>query len=69
MILFPINSLALWTTFLEVVFKESSHVSNYCFLYFLANDKNSYPLTYFLAVGSIEYCHIAKLEERFISLY
>ena len=49
-VLFPINSpvasVALWTTFLEAVFKEFSPVSNNCFLYllekFLANDKNPY---------------------------
>ena len=45
----------LWATFLEVVFKESSPISNNCFLYFLANNKNPYPLTYFLFLGSVEY--------------
>ena len=50
-ILFSINSRALWTTFLE----------DHCFLCFLANDKNTYPLTYFLVLGSIEY--------RCISIY
>ena len=69
--LFPESSPALWTTFLEPVFKESSPVSNNCFiiLYFLTNDKNPYPLTYFLALGSVEYCYIAILEERVISIY
>ena len=40
--------------FLEAVFKAYSPVSNNCFLYFLENDKNPYPLTYFLVLGSIE---------------
>ena len=39
------------------------------FFNFLASDKNPYPLTYFFVFGSIEYCHIAKLEERVISIY
>ena len=39
-ILFPKNSPVLWPTFLEIVFKEYSPVSNNYFLYFLANDKN-----------------------------
>ena len=58
-ILFPINSPALWTTFLEPVFKESSPVSKNCFLYFLVNDKNPSPLNYFLVLGSIEYRRIS----------
>ena len=58
-ILFPKNSPALWTTFLEAVFKESIPVSNNYVLYFLGNDKNPYPLTYFLVLGSNEYCHIS----------
>ena len=62
-ILFPINLPVLWTTFSEAVFKESSPVSYNCFLYlldtFLVNDKNSYRLTYFLVVGSTEYCVIS----------
>ena len=45
--------------FLEAVFKESSPVSNTCFLYFLANDKNPCSLKYFLVLGSIEYRLIA----------
>ena len=53
-ILFPKNSLVLWTTFLEVVFKRPGPASNKCSLYPLANDKNPYPLTYFFALGSIE---------------
>ena len=32
---------------LEAVFSASSPVSNNCFLYFLANNKNPYPLTCF----------------------
>ena len=54
-ILFPINSFTLWTSFLEGVFTTSGPVSNNCFLNFLVNDKNPYLLTYFLALGSIEY--------------
>ena len=65
-ILFSINSLvapaALWTTFLEEVFKASNSdlvvVSNNYFPYLLdrllANDKNPYPFIYFLIHGSIE---------------
>ena len=57
-ILFPINSpvasAALWSTFLEEVVKASSPVFNNCFPYFLdrflANDKNIYPLTYFISL-------------------
>ena len=59
-VLFLKNSPALWTTFLEVVFKESSPVfSNY----FLANDKNPYLLTYFLVLASVAYRRITKLEK------
>ena len=58
-ILFPKNSPALWTTFLEAVFEESSLVFNNCFLYFLANDKHPYLLTYFLVLDSIECCIIS----------
>ena len=54
---------------LGAVFRASSPVSNNRFLYFLANDKNTYPLTYFLVLGSIEYHRIAKLERRVISIY
>ena len=54
-VLFPINppaaSAAFWLIFLEAVFKVSSPVSNNCLLCLLerslANDKNTYPLTYF----------------------
>ena len=56
-ILFPKYSPALWDTFLEA----SSPVFNNCFLYFLAYDKNPYPLTFFLALGSIEYYHFYLL--------
>ena len=55
--------------FLEAVFEESSPVSNNCFLYFLANDSNLDPLTYFLVLGSIEYHSIAKLEEHVIFIF
>ena len=54
-ILFPKSSSASKTTFLEA----SNPLFNNCFLYFLANDKNPYPLTYFLVAGSIEYCVIS----------
>ena len=33
---------------LEAVFAASVPVSTYCFKYFSTNDKNPYPLTYFL---------------------
>ena len=55
--------------FFRSSFKECSLVSINYFLYFLVNDKNPYPLTYFLVLGSIEYCRIAKLEQRVISIY
>ena len=69
-VLFPKNSLvtsaALSITFLEGLFSS-------CFPYllaqFLAKDKNPYSLTYFLNLGSIEYCCIAKLNECVISIY
>ena len=56
----PVPSATSWTTFLETVFRASSPafvaVSKNCFLHlldrFLANDKNPYPLTYFLALCS-----------------
>ena len=58
---------------MEVVFNASSPASNNFFLYllekFLANDKNSYLLTYFIVLGFIEYRRIAKLEELVISIY
>ena len=63
-ILLPINSPALLTTFSEAAFTASNPVSNNCFLYFLANDKNSYPLTYFLVLGSIEYCQCEELSSK-----
>ena len=67
---FPLKySPILWTTSLEAVFGASSPVSNNCYSYFLANDKNPYPLTYFIVLGSIEYCCIVNLEERVISIY
>ena len=68
-ILFPKNLPPLRTTFLEAVFTASSPVSNNCFLYFLANDKSTNPLTYFLVLGSIEYHCITNLEDRVISIY
>ena len=58
-ILFPKNSYALCTTFFETVFTTSRPVFNNCFFYFLANDKNPYPLRYFLVLGSIEYGRIS----------
>ena len=54
-IFFPIDSPALWANFLEA----SSTISISCFLYFLANDKNPYSLTYFLVLGSTEYRQIS----------
>ena len=54
---------------MEAVFTASSLLSNNSFLYFLATDKNPCPLTYFLVLGPIEYCHIADLEERVTSIY
>ena len=61
----PVASSALWSSFMEAVFRASSLVSNNCFLHllekFIANDKSPYPLTYFLVLGSIEY--------RVISIY
>ena len=54
--------------FLEAVFKEYSAVSSNCFLYFLANDKNPYPLTYSLVLGSVEQRRITKPKEGF-SIY
>ena len=50
--------------FLEAVFRVSSPVSNSCFLYFLANDTNPYPLTYFLVLHAVEYRRITKPEDR-----
>ena len=35
----------------------------------MANDKNPYHLTYFLLLGSVEYCRIAKLKLCVISIY
>ena len=61
------------TTFLKEVFKESSLVSNDCFLYllnrFLANDINPYPLTYCLVFGSIELLCVPQLEKHINSVY
>ena len=68
-ILFPKNSPALWTTYFEAVFTASSPISNNCFLYFLANEKNPYLFAYFIVLGSIEYRCITKVEERVISIY
>ena len=59
-----VDSADLWTTFLETVLRTYSLVSvalsNNFFPYllntFLANDKNQYPLTYFLVLGSIVFC-------------
>ena len=65
-ILFPINSpvasAALLTNFLVAIYRASTRVfvavPNNRFPYFidrfLASDKNPYPLTYFLVLGSIE---------------
>ena len=48
------------------VFKDSSPVSNN---FFLVNDRNPYPVTYYVNLFSIEYCRITKLEKHVISLY
>ena len=58
----PASPAALWATFLEAVFRAPSPVfvavSINCFAYlldgFLVNYQNTYPLTYFLVLGSIE---------------
>ena len=55
--------------FFRSSFKECSLVSINYFLYFLVNDKNPYPLTYFLVLGSIEYRCIAKLKGPVVSIY
>ena len=47
-VLFPKNSPALWTTFLEVVFTTFNPVASNYFQYFLTNDKNPCPVIYFL---------------------
>ena len=53
--------------FFEAIFKDNCPVSNNYLLYLLdkllANDRNLYPLTYFLVLDSIEYCRIHKFEE------
>ena len=58
-VLFTKTSLVLWTTFLEAVFNKLRSVCNNCFLYYLANEKNPYPLICFLVCGSIEYRRIS----------
>ena len=58
-ILFHTNLPALWTNFLEAVFRASSSVSNNCFSYFLENEKYLHPLTYFVFLGSIVYHRIS----------
>ena len=60
-ILFPVNSLALCTTFLETFILVSNNYFLYLSEKFVANDKSPYPSTYFLLLGSIEY--------RVISIY
>ena len=56
----PVASTVLWTTFLKAVFGASSfvlaEVSKFSSFFYrtLPNDKNPYPLTYFLVLGSIE---------------
>ena len=49
---------------MENFLEGSSPLSNNFSLYFQANDRKPYHFTYFLALGSIEYGSIAKLEER-----
>ena len=53
---------------LEVVLKESRPVFNDCFSCFLAIQKNKFPLTSFLLLGSIQHRCISKLEEGVISV-
>ena len=69
----PVASAALLVTFLEVFIPVFVAVSNYCFRYLIekvqANNKNPWPLTYFLVLGYIEWCRVAKLKERVISIY
>ena len=57
--MFHVISYNVLYDMLERFAPDFSRVSNNSFLYFLANDKNSYPLTYFLVLGSIEYCVIS----------
>ena len=52
--------------FYEAVFEASSVVP--IIVNFFTNDKNSYPLTYFVVLGFIEYPRIAKLGELVISI-
>ena len=53
--------------FFEAIFKDNCPVSNNYLSYLLdkllANDRNLYPLTYFLVLDSIEYFRIHKFEE------
>ena len=59
---FPIALAALWATVLEAVFKTSSHAFVAAFNNFfpelldtfLVNDKNPYPLIYFIVLGSTD---------------
>ena len=48
-----------FTTLWEPVFTAFSPVFNNCFSYFLANDKNPYPLIYFFVLGYIEHRRIS----------
>ena len=58
-ILFPIHltvaSAALWTTFLETVFKHLVLYPIINFYIFSLMTKNPYPLTYIFVLGSVEY--------------
>ena len=50
-----LNIHQVYELFLEADITASSPMSNnYCFLYFLLNDKNPYSLNYSLFLGSIE---------------
>ena len=53
----------------EAVVTAFNPVSKNRFLYFLGSHKNPYPLIHLLRLDYIEYSHIAKLEERVISIY
>ena len=58
------KSICFIDHFLEAVFTASSPVSNNCFLYYLANDKIPYLLTYFLVLGWIEYWVISIINKQ-----
>ena len=62
-----INGLLLWKQFSKKLVLYPIIVFYY---YFLANDRNLYPVThYFLVLCSVEYRRITKLKEHVISHY